>query len=203
MNPDRRSREAGYTLVELLVSMVILGIFMSVFMGLAVKVLDSSSNQQARSNNLDSNRNVVQLMDRQVRYANAVNTPGTTVDGTRWVEWRSGSTGRQQTCYQYRVTPAGRMEFRTWEPPLTAGPVTASAWRTAGSGVMPRGVDPIFSITSDVATATQYRQQLTLSFVSRSQRPVTSTPTTVTFTALNTRTSAPPATPVCQEVART
>jgi prepilin-type N-terminal cleavage/methylation domain-containing protein len=195
---------AGLTLVELLVAMVILSIFFGVFGAVATRLFDSTMNQQARSANLDSNRMVVLKLDRQVRYANAVNTP-VTHNASQYVEWRSGSSGQQQTCVQWRVTTAGLVQRRSWLPPLTAispAPVP-TAWQMVATGVVTAGTGPVFSLTSPVSTVASLRkQQLTMSFSTRSGvRPVT-TPTKVAFTALNTRSSSPPATPVCQEVAR-
>jgi len=197
-------RSAGFTLVELLVAMVILMLFFSVFGSAATKLFDLTRDQQARSGNSDSNRLMVQRLDRQVRYANAINTP-VTHNGSQYVEWRSGSVGQQQTCVQWRVTGAGLVLRRSWLPPLlvTSPAPVPTAWQTVAEGVVPTGTNPIFSLTSPVsAVAPLRRQQLTTTFSTRhGVRPVT-TPTKVAFTALNTRSSSPPATPVCQEVAR-
>jgi hypothetical protein len=170
----------------------------------ATKLFDSTINQQARSSNLDSNRAIVMALDRQLRYANAVNTP-ITHNGSQYVEWRSGSTNQQQTCVQWRVTSAGLVQRRSWLPrltPLSPAPVP-TAWRSVAAGVVSTGTAPVFSLTSPVsAVAPLHRQQLTMSFSTRhGVRPVT-TPTRVAFTALNTRSSSAPATSVCQEVAR-
>jgi hypothetical protein len=142
------------------------------------------------------------VLDRQIRYANAVNTP-VVANGSSYVEWRSGSVGRQQTCVQWRVTAAGLMQHRSWLPqlsPLSPVPVP-TAWSTAGNGVRATGTQPIFSITAPAGSGTT-RQQLFLTFSTRRGVKPVATPTSVIFTALNTRISTPPATPVCQEAGR-
>jgi prepilin-type N-terminal cleavage/methylation domain-containing protein len=196
----RRQGDAGMSLIELLVAMTIMGIFVAIFSTVAAKMFDSTKSQQARSGNLDSNRNIVQVLDRQLRYANAVNAP-VTVNGSQYVTWRSGSigsSGKVQTCYQWRVTPAGLMQQRSWVLPLTS----ATAWSTVGTGVRPVEALPIFSLASPIGTG-QNRQQLTLQLNSSRGTPRVDTATEVTLTALNTRTSSAPVVPVCQEVAPT
>lgn len=197
-----KAGQEGFTLVELLVAMVILSVFFSVFMSVAVKLFDSTINQQARSGNIDVNRFVVQVLDRQVRYANAINTP-VVANGSRYVEWQSGSFGRQQTCVQWRVTAGGLMQRRSWLPRLTpASPAPVpTAWSTVGYGIRPTGALPIFSIDPPAAGGTT-KQQLTLRFSTRSGVKPVETPTSVAFTAINTLVSTPPATPVCVDVVR-
>lgn len=199
-----QDRERGVTLAELLVSMTILTIFLAVFSSIAVELLDSVRSQQSRSDNLDSTRTLVQELDRQVRYANAVNPP-VTVAGSRYVTWRSGSVNGfglpsgVQSCVQWRVSSTGLVQNRSWDPAAT--PVFASAWETVGNGVGPVGAAEIFSISA--TTPGQNRQQLALSFQTTHGSQPVATRTAVTFTALNTRTSSAPATAVCQEVAPT
>ena len=195
-------RSAGFTLVELLVAMVILSIFFAVFTSVTVRLFHSTINQQARSGNVDANRLVVQVLDRQVRYANAVNTP-VDASGSSYVEWRSGSQGRQQTCLQWRVTAGGLMQHRSWLPPLTVASPGAvpTAWSTVANGVLPTGAEPIFSITPPAGAGTT-KQQLFVSFSTRRGVKPVATPTSVSFTAVNTPGSTPPATPVCLEGGR-
>lgn len=196
----RRRPDAGFTLVELLVAMSILVIFFAIFGSVALAMFDSTGNQQARSVNTDVSRNVAEVLDRQVRYANAINAPGN-LAGSQYVEWRAGSTGQPQTCYQWRVTPEELMQYRSWRPLLT-GTTTATEWTTVGSGVINDPASPVFSITAPVATTGLNRQQLTVSYSTHRGNPPVSTATRLALTAVNTRTSSAPATPVCQEVAR-
>lgn len=199
-----RSRDDGLTLVELLVAMTILVVFFAVFTSIAVRVLDVTGRQQSRSLSVDASRNMLLVLDRQVRYANAVNTPVTTADGTRWVEWRSGSTGKQQTCYQWRVRPGGQAQYRTWQPPLSGpGVSTPTAWKTQGTGVQALGTEPVFAVDASAATGTSlFRQTLTVAFRTTSGANRDGSPTRVALTALNTTSASAPTTPVCQEVPR-
>lgn len=194
--PSEGRHDEGTTLVELIVTMTIVAIFFSIFGVVSAKVFDSSRSQQARSVNLDVNRNVVQVLDRQVRYANAINLPSTS-NGSEYVEWQTGSAGKVQTCYQWRVTGAGVMEHRSWTV-ATAGSSTATAWKRVGSGVRPAGETPIFSTAQPVALGSS-RQQLAVVFRSTSGTPPVDTEIRSSLTALNTTTPFPPATDVCKQ----
>lgn len=203
MTDSRRARDGGFTLIELLVAMSILVVFFAVFGSVALTMFDSTGNQQARAVNTDVSRNVAEVLDRQVRYANAINIPGI-VGGSQYVEWRAGGAGLQQTCYQWRVAPDETMQYRTWQPPLTplSPAAVASEWTTGGSGVINDPANPVFSVDSPVASAGVDRQQLTLSYSTHRGNPPVSTATRLALTAVNTRSSSAPVVPVCQEVPR-
>lgn len=200
----RRTADDGLTLVELLVAMTILVVFFAVFTSIAVRIFDLTGRQQSRSVSADASRNMLLVLDRQVRYANSVNNPVTTVDGTRWVEWRTGSLGKQQTCYQWRVRPTGEAQYRTWQPPLSGpGPSTPTAWRTQGTGVRAIGSEAVFDVDAALATSSALnRQTLTVAFRTTSGANRDGSPTRVALTALNTTSASAPATPVCTEVPR-
>lgn len=204
IRPPARSRldDDGFTLVELIVAMTILVIFFAVFSNIATRVFSTTRRQQDRSASVDVSRNITEKLDRQVRYANAINTPGVTSDGTQWVEWRSGSLNRQQTCYQWRVTPAGLAQYRSWNPAYGGAATTASTvWTTAGYGAGRRGTDPVFSVAGN-GSAAQFRQQLTLSFQAGKDAGRDGAATRISFTALNSSSPSAPFPAVCQEYPR-
>ena len=78
------------TLAELLVAMIVTVVFFSVALAVGSRVFFAADNQQARAADLSANRRVVQLLDRQVRYANAVMTPVAS-GGSVYATWQSGS----------------------------------------------------------------------------------------------------------------
>lgn len=185
--------EEGFTLVELLVSMVILGIFFSVFTGVIVKVFDTTRSQQARSISVDASRNITQVIDRQVRYANAVFAPQTSPNGTQYVAWSSKNRQGIENCFQWRVTPGGVMSWASWQKGTSPTPTFA----TVGINIGRRGTADIFSLTDNSAYAT--RQRLSLSFQSGATAGKDGSPTRVTLTALNTRSAGAPSPSACQE----
>lgn len=201
---SRKPGDEGFTLIELLVAMTLFAVLLAVFMSAMTLMLKDVRRQSALSDDADGARRVVQQLDKQVRYANAINAPGTTADGTVWVEWQQGNTGQQQTCVQWRLRPDGYMQYRTWQPILSgSGTVTATSWFTRATKISAPASGSVFSLTSTVAASSAAKQQLTVSFRAIQGAPAVSKATQVTLTALNTKSKDAPATAVCQEVSRT
>ena len=203
--PAGRSGDAGASLVELLVTMTITSTFFAIFLPALGGLFTTSRAQQARSSNLDVNRHALTLFDRDLRYANGINVP-VLESGSAYVEWQSGSTtrsGLQQTCHQWRRTAQGQLERRSWRPPLTGTVLPVpTGWETVGQGVRPAAGAPSGQVFSLVAAAPgTRRQQLSVAFATEHGSPVASTPTKLVMTGLNTRSSTPPAPPVCSAVA--
>ncbi|GCE77349.1 PulJ/GspJ family protein [Cellulomonas biazotea] len=107
------------TLVELLVSMAIFTILVSVVMGGVVIMSRNTVRTDMTVAASDGVRTAFQRMDRQVRYAEAINFPGSGADGRRYVEFRVGATvsaNGKAMCTQWRWDPTtGRVERRSWE----------------------------------------------------------------------------------------
>src|SRR3954453_7099763 len=115
----RRRDDAGYTLTELLVSMGIFALLLALVAAATTSMFGSLRKQTGQTDNLDSSRKVITLLDKQVRYANAITSPGTGSDGNFYVEWRAGNTNQQQTSYQWRwVTTTKLLQYPSWQPPL-------------------------------------------------------------------------------------
>jgi type II secretory pathway pseudopilin PulG len=199
----RRSerRDTGTTLIELLVVMIVFSIIMGTITTAVVVMLKQQQRQTITGNDMDAGRKLIELLDRQVRYANAINTPGTGTDGNFYVEWRSGNGGQQQTCTQWRYVPTtGRVEQRSWQPPLAGnGSVTATSWVPLAFNVKLIGATPVWSITPTSALSSH--EELTMVFAVSSGTPAVTTNNQVTLTAINSTGSAAP-TALCQEVGR-
>lgn len=206
MTRPRRQDESGFTLVEMLVALTLFSVLLALFTSATTMMYQSVRRQQGLADDADGARRVLQLLDKQVRYANGINTPGTTADGSTWVEWRQGNHDQQQTCVQWRLTAAGDMQFRTWAPPLVAAvppvAVTPGPWSTRASRLLPPATGSVFALGSTVGNGDGVRQQLTVAFRTAYGRPVVQRASQVTLTALNTPTPTPPSPAVCQEVPR-
>jgi Tfp pilus assembly protein PilW len=202
----RRDRgDSGATLTELLVSMGVFAMLLALVAASTTSMFDSLRKQTGQTDNLDNSRKVITLLDKQVRYANAVNTPGTGTDGNFYVDFRIGNTNQQQTCYQWRwVTTTKALQYRTWKPDLFGGAGTpaATSWITIGNGVSKSGATPIFSITPDTAAVTASHELLTVTFVSTHGKPAKSTTSRVGLTAANTSSSGAPVSALCNEHGR-
>jgi prepilin-type N-terminal cleavage/methylation domain-containing protein len=158
--------DQGFTLVELLATAALFSVFLLIF-GAAVDVMYKDvRKQQGSSDGLDANRKAVQLLDKQIRYANAVTNPGLGTDGNPYVEWRSGNTGQSQTCTQWRLNQTTHfLQWRTWTVPNT----TASAWRNQANNIYLPTVGSLFSLNpAPWSSTTAYRVGPPASLVSLS-----------------------------------
>ena len=203
MSTQPTPSDQGVTLAELLVAMIVTVVFFSVALAVGSRVFFAADNQQARAADLSANRRVVQLLDRQVRYANAVMSRSRRAAAST----RRGSPARVnvagvptalQTCYQWKLTAGGALRYRSWKLPYAG---TVPAWSKAAGGIRQVGTTPVFSTAVAPGDASvQARQQLAVSFASTSGPKAVATPIAVTFTAANTRSATPPSVPVCTEV---
>lgn len=130
MISQRRARlDDGFTLLEVIVA---LGLF-SVLLSIAVAGV-MSLNRVALSARVDAQTSsqigiAVQSVDKSIRYAEAVNYPGTTSSGA-YVEWRTSAASAPSgvtTCTQLHYAPdSGTLAMRSWV--ATASPTTGT-WR--------------------------------------------------------------------------
>lgn len=115
---SRPSDSAGFSLVELLVAVFIFGVVATVFLTSAIGLLRAATQADSRTRTASSIVTITQLLDRQVRYADSINFPGTGLSGARYIEMRTPATSSASgfaECTQWRFLPAeGRIESRTW-----------------------------------------------------------------------------------------
>ncbi|MDQ0427069.1 PulJ/GspJ family protein [Cellulomonas iranensis] len=157
------TRDAGITLVELIVSMGIFTVLVAVVMGGVVMMSRSTVRADVTVTANDGLRTAFQRLDRQVRYAEAVNFPGDGAQGRRYVEFRVSATvsatGRA-TCTQWRWDPtAGTLDRRSWEDCVG---VAVPAFGTVVSDVQPPadGVTANYPFQLLKATEDNPRQRL-------------------------------------------
>lgn len=204
LNRDRyrTDRDAGFSLVELVVVMGIFLMIIGIITASVVSMMSQTRKETGQSDNLDSARKILQTLDKTVRYANDITTPATGTDGAYYVEYRTGNSGQQQTCYQWRYVPStGLVQARRWLPPLAGvGSTTATAWVVEGTGVSLSGSTPIWSIAA--TSSSNVHQTLTVVFKTTHGAPASSQTNQVTLTGINTTSSSPLASAICTEVGR-
>lgn len=208
--PRRRPRDdSGYTLIELLVAMGLFTFLIVIFMSGIVQMTRSTVRVQNVTGSADEARRAFTRMDRQLRYASAVNRP-VRVGDDWYLEFQTTSTGTTTgACTQWRLVDSGnRLQYRTW--PDTGSP-TASSWTTVASDVAnDPTAQPPFSFAA--ADSTYTRQRVTL-FLHVTDGQPGSAEVRATFVARNTSTATvtnADATPadgvsdsqVCQQVGR-
>lgn len=194
--------ERGTTLVEIVVGMTIMVICGSIFTGAIVTLSRTSNQAQAVTTAATENNEAFQTLDRTVRYAAAISTPGLGTTGSWYVELSDTSSG-VEVCTQLRVdTTSQQLQSRSW---TVSAASTPSAWTPLASGVTNGGAaagvnQPFYPGTP---RPTAVHQQLTFNLRSTSgpasQR--VSSSSSYTLTALNSP-SAVAAGPICTQVGR-
>jgi type II secretory pathway pseudopilin PulG len=216
LRPARRFASEGFTIVELMVSIILLAVISTTFLAATNAIYGGIHKQQGITDAADGNRRAFELLDKQVRYASAINTPGTASDGNFYVEYMwSKSTGSLDvvTCSQWRLNPTTDvLQYRNWAAGTTPNPTPA--WTTVDTGVInnPSTQPPFWLLGNTAQGATMQYQVLDVNIISQRDKGTITTiggqldktdPTKyVGFTALNTPNSSAPSPAVCQEVAR-
>ena len=210
----RIGQDAGTTLVELMVGMTLMIIFMGMFTG-AVVMMNSAMNKSQAVNMTASQLNVAFLsLDKSVRYAAAISTPGQGTPGTGdwYVELRVTSTGAE-VCNQVRVDIGSQqLQSRTWTV-VNAVSSTPTGWLPISSGIsngaaaVGASTQPFFLVPappdpSAVLQNTRFQQlRVNLIAPAGSGSALTNSTSSFTFTALNSVIPAP-TTPICQQQGR-
>lgn len=132
--------DRGYTLIELTISMFVFTILAAVVLTALIGLSRATGDAQARSISASGIVAVTQSLDRQVRYADSINFPGTGTAGRKYIEFRtpaaSSSTG-YTVCTQWRYLPAeARIETRSWKD----GTVPGTSWATRMTDVVDRSL---------------------------------------------------------------
>lgn len=184
--------DAGLTLPELLVSMFILTFVIGVFMTAVAQMARSTVRATVTVDAADSVRRVFQRLDKEVRYADAVNFPGLSGAGRQYVEFRvpeQAAPSGVTTCVQWRWDPSTkRVERRSW--PLTAS--SLPAWIPVAEDVVadPQVSGPYpFALTP--ASPEHPRQSLTMRLLLTSDHSAGAASTRSMFVARNSTVNSP------------
>jgi len=194
--------EAGLSLVELMVAMVIFAIFVAVILTSIVAISRSAVRTQLVGESTNSTLVVFGSLDRQVRYSDSINYPGVGPSGNRYVEFRvpaaSTAGGLLAVCYQWRFSPVNsRLESRRWNE---SDPTTATAWSPKLTNVADDG-DPTHPFQLDAANnSDKPRQKLLITLNPGTDAQTAGAGMSTTFIARNSSIKSQsnnPLTPVC------
>lgn len=157
--------DAGFTLIELIVAMGIFLVFVAIFLSAVVNLTRGTTRSSNVAQSTSSLLVVFQNIDRQVRYADAINRPGNGTGGNRYIEFRVpavSTTDRVTRCYQWRYNATtGVISSRSWAD--VAGSAKTS-WSTKIESVISvTGSDYPFAMIPASSTVLKQQFQLTVS----------------------------------------
>ena len=187
----RRDPGAGFSLIELIIAMGIFTIFIAVFLTAVVSLARATTQARVTAEASSGALLVFQNIDRQVRYADAINYPGVgAATDYRYVEFRTPASSMSTnvtTCTQWRYLPGkNRIESRRWAD--TAGSVP-TPWSTKLTSVIYKA-DAGYPFTLVPATSTM-KQQLLLTIDAGTAGTSGATSISTTFVARNSSDTSP------------
>jgi type II secretory pathway pseudopilin PulG len=209
---ERATRDAGDTLIETMIVMVIFTLILGIITSAIVSMMRQVDKQTGLADTLGNSRKAIEVLDGQVRFANAITTPGLVASGDDYVEFRTIQNDQTELCTQWRYHVAtAALQYRTWKPPAS-GPATPTAWLTTALSITPVSGTPVFSFTPPPGTALPSpspganiplpHQSLYVDFVTSDGAPKQSSTSQVGITGINSTLGAAANNTVCQEAGR-
>lgn len=187
-------RERGMSLIEMLFSIFIFGMFIVMFMSAVVQMSRTSSNSIARSSSASGALVSFLDLDRTVRWADSINPPGVS-NGDAWVEFHISSAASLtgvETCVQWRFDPTDSViQERSWNAATGAA---ISGWGTRSTNV--RGTPTsTYPFKFEASTSANPQQRLLLSVVAGGLTSDAQTEIQTSYVARNS--SARSTNPIC------
>lgn len=122
--------------MELMVALVVFSVFLTIVISSVVAITKASTKVQTVARTTSSELATFQRLDRQVRYADSINFPGTgSPSGFTYIEFRipaSSTINNTTLCTQWRYDPTNRViQSRSWNDGSTPGTI----WETEMTNV--------------------------------------------------------------------
>jgi prepilin-type N-terminal cleavage/methylation domain-containing protein len=144
------SGERGLTLVEMMVTLMILSIALAIFLSVLFSVQRGVVLQEQRTARNDQARLAIQALDRELRSGNVLYDPAS--ESVPYYSLRiytqSNAPTRGIMCVQWLLDEE-KLQTRQWVP---YDPSTATSWRTVAEGIVNRTVTPnvqLFTVDPD------------------------------------------------------
>jgi hypothetical protein len=202
------SDDAGITMIEMVVGMVIMGVFLIIFTGAIVAMASTSNKVEAVTSSSAQTNDAFLRLDKLVRYADAITTPGTGAGGDWYVELDTVRNATSlETCTQLRVDITSKqLQQRTWTVTSNNGYTGLSSWLPMASNIINgaaasgSSTQP-FSVPAQLANASTSFQRLMVTLVAASAGAASAnTNATMTFTALDSSATASTNASKCQQL---
>lgn len=156
-----RRDEGGTTLIEIAVTMLLLGVVMSMFLAFVSSMQSAEGRQQGRVRRNDDVRLALAQLDREIRSGNVLYDPsaesdvaGDVVPGMSlriYTQADAPNRNPGNQCSQWRIT-GDTLQTRRWANTDPAGTVTE--WWTVAEHIVNRTVSPqVQAFSLDTATA--------------------------------------------------
>ena len=207
---DRRpADDAGVTTIELIVGMLVMVVFMTIFTGAVVSMATSINKVEAVTTSSQQTNTAFLKLDRLIRYSSAITTMGTGASGDWYVEIDTiDNDAAIETCTQLRVDIATKqLQKRTWTATGATTYTSLSSWVQLASSITNGAVaqgsaDQPFTTPPALAAAATSFQRLTITLVAGTAgaSSPTTTRSNMTFTALNSSASATTNATRCQQL---
>ena len=151
--------DEGLSLIELVVAMMIFSVVLAVYFGALISMANTTTQARTSVDASDALRATFHALDRQVRYATAINRPVKGGTGAWYVEFEATNlpVGPPNMCYQWRLDPTSNvLSYRTWDE----SGVTVAAWQGVAWNVAAPGAGSPFVFA--MAAGTSLAQKLTV-----------------------------------------
>ena len=190
----QRDGEGGFTLIELVVAMGLFTIFVALFLTAVVALIRGSGQAQVTAETSSQALLVFQSIDRQVRYADAINAPGNGTSGARYIEYRipgESAPSGVDTCHQWRFVPSsGRIQTRQWSDVTGHTPGAWSTKLTTANAPVPANPNYPFALIPATPSGSA-KQQFALTINAGSPTYKAKADVTSVFVARNSSISSP------------
>jgi len=149
MRPTDRPDERGMTLIEVSITMLLLGMVLAMLFQSLTSVQTSVERQLGRTERNDRLRLALHAIERQVRSGNVFSDPASANDPTHGIvpnmsvrvyTQADAETANDSVCIQWRIHDE-KLQSREWSPQWRTDSY-ATGWRTIAEGVMNRTVSP-------------------------------------------------------------
>jgi len=186
MSSDHRRRETGSSVVEVMVTLALLAIVLTIFSTAMVVMFNRVHTAERRSESNDAVRLAIQELDRQVRSGNVIHDPAEDAGMSLriYTQTNAPTATEESRCVEWRVD-AGRLQTRSWSKDYPALESWVTGWRTVAEHLKNDATDrPAFAFDNAQLAFGQRIVQVSF-LVNRDERAGSNTEVSASLTGRN------------------